>query len=566
MIRSLYAFFLTGLVLCVTGTAHASESSGTIDTSFKNAKVCHSVGCVTPAPGVINFRPTGTTPVTIDDTLGVDGIAWGNELGWITFDPTGPEGVTINTTTGVLAGKGWSQVSGWINFAPTGQSVTINSSGEFTGWAWTGGPQGGWIKFDCADGAACVKTDWRPLGSRTVVTPGGGGGGNGPVTGSSGGGGSPSDMCWNISGIQFEVPLGYSHNGGNTCQVTSDTLATATTTDACLNIGGTQTVVPAGYTRDTGGLCIPVQSSTTTTDTDGDGILDSLEPGDSDQDSVPDYIESNIRDTDGDSLPNHLDPDDDGDGYPTLRERTATTDQQHTDFDGDGIASYLDAIFNGVKKPTPKSPTPTQVPPVTTVPDPTPLAPNDAPFAEPLYTPPVSLLEQEGGNAIKDNDADGIPDSQDPVVAPYTALRGGDSDGDGMTDADECPTGYPCLDDDSDGVANYLDPQPSSGAPLEQPNQQSTTEQTSQLNTDIVHLAFVPPALHIPVNAPAFREALRAVVGNSITQTLLADPAPGADIKVDAVSIVAVVGAGAVPVFAVVYGLLRVLGLLAFFI
>jgi hypothetical protein len=252
MIRTI----LFGLLLAIgiSSSAYASESSGTILPVFKNAKVCHSVGCVTPTPGVINFKPTGTAAVTIDDTLGIDGVAWGNELGWITFDPTGPEGLTINTTTGVIGGKAWSQASGWINFAPTGQSVTVNSNGEFVGWAWTGGPQGGWIKFDCADAAACVKTDWRPLGSRTVVVTPTGDGGNGPVSGSGGGGGSPSDMCWNLAGIQFTVPVGYTQNGGNTCQVTAEPVASAL--DACINIPGVQVSVPAGYTYDSGGLCV----------------------------------------------------------------------------------------------------------------------------------------------------------------------------------------------------------------------------------------------------------------------------------------------------------------------
>jgi hypothetical protein len=66
----------------------------------------------------------------------LNGIAWGNELGWITLNPTGVDGVTINPTTGALSGKAWSQVGGWINFAPTGQGVSISTSGEFSGWAW----------------------------------------------------------------------------------------------------------------------------------------------------------------------------------------------------------------------------------------------------------------------------------------------------------------------------------------------------------------------------------------------------------------------------------------------
>jgi hypothetical protein len=84
-----------------------------------------------------------------------------------------------------MSGYAWSGVSGYINFAPTSYGVTINSSGELNGYAWTGGPSGGWIKFDCTGGSTstCVKTDWRPTAGRTVTpsTGGGGGGGGGYV-------------------------------------------------------------------------------------------------------------------------------------------------------------------------------------------------------------------------------------------------------------------------------------------------------------------------------------------------------------------------------------------------
>ncbi len=247
-------YFLILFLIAPLGL-NASVSSGTIDPSFKNALVCHSVDCVTPSPGIINFAPTGTTPVTIDDTNGVDGIAWGNEIGWINFDPTGAEGLTIDASTGIISGKAWSQAAGWINFSVTGQSVSINNNGEFVGYAWTGGPNGGWIKFDCTFSAsACVKTDWRPIPARpsTPTTPGPGG--------STPGGFSPGstvpndfgdvtdiDACPNITGSQENIPTNYAKDEGGLCVLNLD---------YCKNIPGTQLTVPNQYILTGGGQCI----------------------------------------------------------------------------------------------------------------------------------------------------------------------------------------------------------------------------------------------------------------------------------------------------------------------
>jgi len=47
---------------------------------------------------------------------------------------------------------------GWINFAPTGGGVTIDSSGNFNGWAW--GENIGWIHFNNASVPYKVQTAW----------------------------------------------------------------------------------------------------------------------------------------------------------------------------------------------------------------------------------------------------------------------------------------------------------------------------------------------------------------------------------------------------------------------
>jgi hypothetical protein len=157
----------------------------------KVAKVCKDEVCA--SFGNINFAPTinGSTPgavLLLITDAGISGNAWGDEIGWINFTPTGG-GVTVNPTTGVLSGTAYSSVGSWINFSATGQSVRLVDNGagsDFLGYAWVSGAKGGWLKFDCTDGGACVKTNWRSVPNRSVVpAPGGGGSGGG-----GGGGGT----------------------------------------------------------------------------------------------------------------------------------------------------------------------------------------------------------------------------------------------------------------------------------------------------------------------------------------------------------------------------------------
>jgi gliding motility-associated-like protein len=185
------------------------------------------------------------------------------------------------------------------------------------------------------------------------------------------------------------------------------------------------------------------------TDSDGDGIPDSIERGtgsaiaDTDGDGTPDYLDldsdgdgitdavekgpngSTPLDTDGDGIPNFRDVDSDGDGIPDSIEGM-------TDTDGDGIPNYLDTDSDGdgISDSIEKGPNPLN--PIDTDGD---------------GTPDYKDL---------DSDGDGIPDATEGVVDTdgdgVPNYRDLDSDGDGISDAIEGT-----VDTDGDGIPNYKD-------------------------------------------------------------------------------------------------------------
>jgi gliding motility-associated-like protein len=145
------------------------------------------------------------------------------------------------------------------------------------------------------------------------------------------------------------------------------------------------------------------------TDTDGDGTPD-YRDRDSDGDNIPDSIEKGTGtapvDTDGDSTPDYLDTDSDGDGILDNAEDngcTGTAPCIPTDTDGDGTPDYLDLDSD-----------------------------NDG------------ILDSIEGAV--DTDLDGTPNYRDV-----------DSDGDGISDAIEKGSGTSPLDTDVDGTPNFLD-------------------------------------------------------------------------------------------------------------
>ena len=141
-----------------------------------------------------------------------------------------------------------------------------------------------------------------------------------------------------------------------------------------------------------------------TVDTDKDGIPDSVE--------CPVYP-TDCPDSDADGTPDFLETDSDGDGIDDRDEAGTRAPGILLDTDGDGVPDYrdTDSDDDGI---------------------------DDA--VEGLST---------------DTDSDGIPDALDADSSG--AAFGGDSDGDGVADMDECMNYPGCTDSDNDGTPDYMD-------------------------------------------------------------------------------------------------------------
>ncbi|MEM9188714.1 MAG: hypothetical protein AAGF12_06035 [Myxococcota bacterium] len=246
------------------------------------------------------------------------------------------------------------------------------------------------------------------------------------------------------------------------------------------NADGTPDVVPAAafvdtdgdglqdaYDADNGGTAAP------TPDFDGDTRPDFLD-GDADDDGLPDHLEASDangdgrqdtfplgidvdgngiddafdpaqggafapgQDTDGDGRPNYLDIDSDGDG---IREQTECPDPTAcSDANGDGVPDYLDldSDSDGIV---------------------------DAIEGHDANADGVPDRMPEGADA----DNDGLDDAFDPdsggVLAPVPDtdadgifdFRDVDDDNDGVQSRSECPASMACPDADADGTPDYLD-------------------------------------------------------------------------------------------------------------
>ncbi|MEM6532486.1 MAG: MYXO-CTERM sorting domain-containing protein [Myxococcota bacterium] len=207
-------------------------------------------------------------------------------------------------------------------------------------------------------------------------------------------------------------------------------------------------------------------------DSDNDGIPDSVESGgaDADGDGLVDTngLNRTPADTDGDSVANHLDSDSDNDGLSDLFEsgrfNVPTVDADNdgviddaSDNDGDGLLSRVDlddAVWGS----------PGALLPVNT--------PNEAGLSNdaPDYrtedrnedgVPDAVLVGRVCGSAAFDANCDGVLDSGDQDGDGIDDLVD-DSDRDGVVDADDSTPGdargaLPLPDTDGDGIADVFD-------------------------------------------------------------------------------------------------------------
>jgi len=228
---------------------------------------------------------------------------------------------------------------------------------------------------------------------------------------------------------------------------------------------------------DKDGILSPIDGSPTiwgdATDSDGDGVLDSVD-ADDDGDGILDTVEQSgctpaltTCDTDGDGVPNQLDMDSDNDGINDVTEAGLT--DANGDGKADGTIQANGAIANPVssitslgdkdadgKKDLYDALAGTQPDGLSVGVNPALLNPttgmiicttNCDPDKDGILTP-LDGLPNTFGDAI-DTDSDGVPDSLDS-----------DGDGDGIADTVEqaaCAPASATCDTDGDGIPNHLD-------------------------------------------------------------------------------------------------------------
>ncbi len=254
-------------------------------------------------------------------------------------------------------------------------------------------------------------------------------------------------------------------------------------TDPALGNDTTSGSLPVDTASDTDGDGIPDTveigpDPLNPVDTDGDGTPDHLET-DSDADGIPDTVEagtdpSDPLDVDGDGTPDYRDTDSDADGMPDTLEAGAdpsnpvdtdgdgTPDHRDLDSDGDDIADVIEA---GGSTPRDSDGDGT--------PDPLDLDSDGDGITDRVEGAgsPLSPLDTDGDGTPDyrelDSDGDGIADAVERGATPLAPsdtdedgipdYRDLDSDDDGFTDAAEVAAGG-TADDDRDGVPNWQDP------------------------------------------------------------------------------------------------------------
>jgi len=240
-------------------------------------------------------------------------------------------------------------------------------------------------------------------------------------------------------------------------------------------------------------------------DTDGDGIVDSIDIDD-DNDGILDTVEGEVADFDGDGIPNSLDLDSDGDGILDIIESQPSTGAivlSGLDDDNDGLDNNFDATPNGNSDGSGSLGT---TPTITTATDTTPdyldidadddgIPDNVEAQSTQGYTAPtgnvglngvdtayenndsfnptgVTIINTDSAHATnsdtipdyRDTDADGdtINDTTESGIVLNAGSLGTDSDGDGLDDIYEgsdktAGEAYDVNDEIDDPVNNLLD-------------------------------------------------------------------------------------------------------------
>ena len=199
-------------------------------------------------------------------------------------------------------------------------------------------------------------------------------------------------------------------------------------------------------------------------DTDGDGVTDYRDL-DSDNDSIPDYLENS--DSDGDGALDYREQDSDGDGTPD-RDEVGPNPYNPLDSDGNGIPDFKDMGVNNLAFMA----------------DPA-LWDNDADGVsndDDLDDDNDGILDSIEGEGDTDNDSmpdrfdldsdnDGIPDLSE-AASTFTTLLNLDKDGDGRldsaigangfadsleTDIDSGAARFTVIDTDADGIPDFKD-------------------------------------------------------------------------------------------------------------
>lgn len=154
-----------------------------------------SFNCENPESGGI-CADVGDWGVNIDENNNFSGYAWSDNVGWISFQEssTPPDNYDFNSQCPNLCDSsnsctacflrdsnrkvyGWAKIlnmgdDGWIHLQKGSSAggftygVSIDTSGDFSGWAWNNNDNGhgiGWISFNCADSGAggCSVSDYK---------------------------------------------------------------------------------------------------------------------------------------------------------------------------------------------------------------------------------------------------------------------------------------------------------------------------------------------------------------------------------------------------------------------